>query len=317
MAATVNATKLKVIDTIDTLDAMLEEVRAVWEEHDPLLFIDLKGENLGRYGTLHVLSLYCPPKKAVYLVDVTRLGSLTFSRTNYGGISIQNLLESAAVAKALFDVRGISDVLFNVYNSPINGVRDVQLMELASREGSKDFLAQFAHLVLQEGTDEDKHRFLNPARTLDDFGKRPMQERVIELCAGDVSRNLPRLYKAYETKLAPPDNKFWRVEVESATKAYIELSRSPNYNPSSNNDLRGPWTEEYIEQARDDWNEDVMFEAMWGDEDPERDAWNDEILWQVMHGEDDDIDYHNDSPPDTARDCDGWEEDMIRNGSPI
>jgi hypothetical protein len=56
-----------------------------------------------------------------------------------------------------------------------------------------------------------------------------------------------------------------------------------------------------IEQAIDGWNDEVMFKALTGDnEDEDLDDYEDDD-WN----ESDDI---------SARDCIGWEEDMVKNG---
>jgi hypothetical protein len=50
-----------------------------------------------------------------------------------------------------------------------------------------------------------------------------------------------------------------------------------------------------------------MFNAMHEDED---DDWNEDLLQDIMNGDCDDCDEYDDYP-DNARDCIGWEEDML------
>jgi exonuclease 3'-5' domain-containing protein 1 len=60
------------------------------------------------------------------------------------------------------------------------------------------------------------------------FNERPMKEGIAKYCAYDVVM-LPELYKVYEAKLAPPGEKFWKVEVEIETKKRVELAKNPKY----------------------------------------------------------------------------------------
>lgn len=75
--------------------------------------------------------------------------------------------------------------------------------------------------------------------------------------------------------------------------------------------MLGPRSESEIEQAIEDWNEDVMFEAMHGDAAQD---WEKELedFFDLEEDHDDDDGYDN--YQDTARDCIGWEEDMMKNG---
>lgn len=61
----------------------------------------------------------------------------------------------------------------------------------------------------------------------------------------------------------------------------------------------GPWDKESIKQAIDDWNDDVMFNAL-NNEDGNLDDYEDDD-WYKSDGI-------------SARDCIGWEEDMVKNG---
>jgi hypothetical protein len=64
-------------------------------------------------------------------------------------------------------------------------------------------------------------------------------------------------------------------------------------------------------QALEAWNEDVMFDLMHGDEEDE--DLNDSLLEGIANGGCDGYD-EDDFYQDTARDCDGWEEEMTKKG---
>jgi len=89
--------------------------------------------------------------------------------------------------------------------------------------------------------------------------------------------------------------------VREATKDRIKLSQSPGYDGQAKTKVCEPWDKGDIEQAIDEWNDEVMFNALTGDnEDEDLDDYEDDD-WN----ESDDI---------SARDCIGWEEDMVKNG---
>jgi exonuclease 3'-5' domain-containing protein 1 len=79
------------------------------------------------------MSLCVPSRKTVYLIDIYRLGNEAFSTVNSDKKSLKFILESPVVLKVLFDVRHDSDALFSLYGISLDGIRDVQLMELGTR----------------------------------------------------------------------------------------------------------------------------------------------------------------------------------------
>jgi exonuclease 3'-5' domain-containing protein 1 len=53
--------------------------------------------------------------------------------------------------------------------------------------------------------------------------------------------------------------------VREATKDRIKLSQSPDYDGYAKTKVCGPWDKGGIEQAIDKWNDEVMFNALTGD----------------------------------------------------
>jgi exonuclease 3'-5' domain-containing protein 1 len=88
-----------------------------------------------------------------------------------------------------------------------------------------------------------------------------MRSEIVQYCARDVAL-LPGLYNVYNVKLRLPGENFWQVQVREATKDRIKLSQSPGYDGQAETEVCGPWDKESIEQAIDDWNDDVMFDAL-------------------------------------------------------
>jgi exonuclease 3'-5' domain-containing protein 1 len=263
---------------------------------------------------LSVISLYIPPIKKIYLIDIHRLGRTAFSTTNNSATSLKTILESPTIPKVIFDIRNNSDALFSHFQISVDGIKDLQLMELATRKRSKDFVAGLAKCIKKDSpvstaakaewqrTKEGASRLYDPKKggRYEIFNERPMRPEIVQYCARDVAL-LPGLYNVYNATLRLPGETFWHVQVREATKDRIKLSQSPGYDGQAKTKVCGPWDKGDIEQAIDGWNGEVMFKALTGDnededlDDYEDDGWN----------ESDDI---------SARDCIGWEEDMVKNG---
>jgi exonuclease 3'-5' domain-containing protein 1 len=322
MSALTNETCIKVVDTQLSLRSLLDDVTSL-PTSPPSLFLDFEGDNLGRHGSISIISLFVAPRNAVYLVDVHCLGGEAFTIAN-NNVSFKAILESSTIPKVFFDVRNDSDALFNLYQVSLNGVKDIQLMELGCRPGpesSKKYVADLAKCVAKSSAipdpqrqdwqrvkqdaarlfDTQKHGFLHI------FSKRPLRSEIEQYCIQNVIV-LPGLHDVYDAKLRRPSEKFWQVQVQQATKDRIKLSQTLQEQDGSK--TLGPWSEWEIEQAVEEWNEDVMFNAMHEDED---DDWNEDLLQDIMNGDCDDCDEFDDYK-DSARDCIGWEEDMLKNG---
>ncbi|KAE8335196.1 hypothetical protein BDV24DRAFT_156240 [Aspergillus arachidicola] len=156
--------EIKLVDSLSTLEKMLENLRSI-PDSSPPLFIDLEVINLGRNGSISILSLYAVQKWIVYLVDIHTPGKAAFSSPHPGqNTSLRIIMESPSIKEDIFDVRNDSDALFNHYNISLDGMQDLQLMELATRSGSKEYVADY--------------------------------------CVADVM-HLPGLYNIYEKKMSP------------------------------------------------------------------------------------------------------------------
>ena len=120
---------------------------------------------------------------------------------------------------------------------------------------------------------------------------------------------MPGLYDVYNAKLLPPGEAFWQSHVHKTTKDRIKLSQGPGYDASIRNKTFG-WDDEYIDELMEAWNDDILMEIRAGD-------WGgDEYFWDDLYEDEEAEDswYNDDCYADTARDCIGWEEDMIKNG---
>ena len=140
------------VDSTTTLLSLLDNLINLRLSVDPpSLYIDLKGVKLGRHGSISIISLYVAPIQKFYLIDIHRLGKTAFSTTNSCATSLKTILESPTIPKIIFDIRNGSDALFSHFQISVDGIQDLQLIELAlredSREGSRDFVAKLAKCI--------------------------------------------------------------------------------------------------------------------------------------------------------------------------
>ena len=248
-----------VVDSAITLVSLLDNLINL-AVSPPSLYFDLEGVKLGRHGSISIISLYITPIKTIYLIDIHRLGKTAFSTTNRSATSLKTILESPAIPKVIFDIRNDSDALFSLFQISVDGIKDLQLMELATRKGSKDFVAGLAKCIEKESpvsaaakeewqrTKEGASRLFDPKKggRYEIFNDRPMKPEIIQYCARDVAL-LPGLYNVYNAKLCLPGEGLWKSRVRKATKDRIILSQSPGYDGQAKSKIRGPWHKGLIE----------------------------------------------------------------------
>ena len=312
MSVTLSEIDVVVVDSVTTMIALLDSLSSLAVD-PPSLYFDLKGVNLGRHGRITIISFYILPLKKICLVDIDRLRETAFSTTNSSGTSLKSVLESSTTPKVVFDIRNGSDALFSHYKISVDGIKDLQLMELARRGHSKNFVAGLARCIEMDSPvssaaksewqrmKEDASKIYDPKKggRRGAFNGRPLKPEIMQYCAGGVAL-LPGLYDFYSAKLSRPGQRFWQVKVREATKDRIKLSQSSGYDGQAADNACGPWDKDKIEEEIDAWNEDVLSKAL-TDDDDESSLWYDDNDSDVL----DDM---------SARDCIGWEEDMVKNG---
>ncbi|OBT46149.1 hypothetical protein VE00_02830 [Pseudogymnoascus sp. WSF 3629] len=257
MSKTSPEINIRVIDSEKSLLTLLESISSLVVD-PPSLYIDLEGNALGRHGSISILTLHIAPTKKTYLIDIHSLKEAAFSTTT----------------AIVFDIRNDSDALFSLFQISVDGIKDVQLMELATRNGSWRFVSSLVECIKQDspispaaaaewrGTKEPCRRLFAPEKSgrFEVFNKRPLNLEIIQYCENDVSI-LPALYGVYNDKLRQDSQAFWRVQVREDTKDRIKLSQSAGYNGKSKSMALG-WDDHLLEDCMDSWSDDIMMEAM-------------------------------------------------------
>ncbi|KAI9689715.1 MAG: hypothetical protein M1822_009596 [Bathelium mastoideum] len=245
-----------VIDSLSALSRLLDFLTDLPIDPPPLYF-DLEGIKLGRLGSISFVSLHA--KKAFTTSSSQR------------ECSLKTVLESKKIPKVFFDVRNDSDALHSHYDISVNGVIDLQLLELATRKGSKEFVAGLAKCIRNDSpvsaalktawreTKDTVSCLYDPKRggRYEVFNERPVRQDLVQYCASDVEL-LPTLWEAYGARLRMPGKGCWRSMIRKQTQKRIELSQSPSYDGQAKDKVRGPWDSHSIEKEMENWNDDVM-----------------------------------------------------------
>lgn len=216
-----------VAETIDAIEGLLTS--------PPSLYFDLEGENLSRNGTISILQLYVLPFDRTYILDVHTLRSQCFSTAGKSGHTLRDILEDGAIPKVFFDIRNDSDALYSLFGINVNGIHDLQLMELATRtferrvvSGLSKCIERDAPLTIQEqlswkANKERGVKLFAPERggSYQVFNERPLRPEIMTYCAQDV-KFLSRLWSIYDSRLTPE----WRQRVLHVSGERVKESQS-------------------------------------------------------------------------------------------
>ncbi|KAF2003601.1 hypothetical protein P154DRAFT_589919 [Amniculicola lignicola CBS 123094] len=306
----------------------------------PSLYVDIEGTNLGRHGTLELVTIFVLPKGIVYLIDIHTMGADAFhasppilpptppptptpgppqrwtaGQRTYAEAAaapppkpdippgwkpvkpqkkrkrspssdpannpfptppptplptppptLKYILEDPHIPKIFFDVRNDSDALYSHFGVKLQGIQDLQLMELAQRINvSRQYLSGLAkcidrHLIhtwastqradFSSIKSQGKH-ILTTQKGV--FRERPLREMVVEYCVQGVVC-MPLLWERYKEGL----DGFWWWAVERGSRERVGESQSMGFEPAGRGKVWGPrewWVEGGEERLRREWRE--------------------------------------------------------------
>jgi exonuclease 3'-5' domain-containing protein 1 len=208
----------------------------------PLLGMDLEGLDLGkRNGETYLLQIYDCLSHHLYIVDVCVLGDAAFLTPGSDGrTTLKRILESAAMAKLFFNVRGDSYALFQEFDIRLKGIKDLQNIERASRRdpdrrrrrtGLDALIRTHAKL-----SDEDRERSLAyKAKGRDVCGKwgyvqfsvRPLRKDLIVYAGGDALC-LQGIYSNLASKMSLERVRSADIETERSIVETQDLEYDPD-----------------------------------------------------------------------------------------
>ncbi|KAF4169699.1 hypothetical protein CNMCM6936_006858 [Aspergillus lentulus] len=273
MASQVATGAVQMIDSISSLEKLLNELD--YHSHKPAaLFFDVQTINPGEDGSISIISLFVRPIKKVFLIDVLTLGDDAFTTTSLADNSLKLLLESSAASKILFDVGNASAGLFNHHGIRLNGIKDLQVMQLVTQylraqqaqaarlESCVEKEAQVPRrsLALWKQVHNTVNQLRDPAKGGSDavFRERPLRKTILDYHLQNVLA-LPWLWVAYCETLCKPSNAFWRSMVFHTVRDRIRESTDPAGAGGAGTRPWG-WSREFIETSKRGWNEDILLE---------------------------------------------------------
>ncbi|KAF7946536.1 hypothetical protein EAE96_009533 [Botrytis aclada] len=214
-----NISTMPTICLTDTPEGIIELIDSLGDSDlptcPPSVYIDLEGIDIGRKGSIAILQVYVLPTKQTFLVDIHKLREQAFSTPNSSGLTLKAILESTFIPKVIFDVRNDSDALYSHFGVKLQGVIDLQLMELATRSRSQKFLSGLGRCIDQDlvQTPEElevrsaiKRRGVQlfaPEKggRYEVFNDRPLDPAIVDYCVQDVQL-MPQLWNIYNAKLS-------------------------------------------------------------------------------------------------------------------
>jgi len=215
------------------------------------LYLDLEGKDLSRHGTLTIITILVHPQNTVALIDVLTLGPAAFGTQSPPSTirprkTLKSILEDSSITKYLWDVRNDADALKALYDVGIEGVIDIQLLENATRYGSKTYLRGLNPCVQRDLKlpDRDLARWVrikdqgSSCMESDPFSVRPLAPETLSYCVGDVEF-LPQLRDTYMRRQTCTRARFEKVRAMSAAR--VREAHLPCYEPNGPEKRLGPW----------------------------------------------------------------------------
>ncbi|MCJ1311910.1 hypothetical protein MMC25_005583 [Agyrium rufum] len=203
---------------VNILEQVQDLVDTVSASPETALYVDAEGVELGRYGKLNILQIHVEPTilgggdPFTFVIDVQILQQSTFDTPGRKNphLTLREILEDPTIPVLLWDCRQDSDAVNYQFKVALAGVIDLQLMEVAARDGrNKYYLGAYGECVLDDAglspvekkvMNEDKKAkatFIPEYRgNWDRLAERPMRREIYRYCAGDV-KYMPALFRKY------------------------------------------------------------------------------------------------------------------------
>ena len=152
--------------------------------------------------------------------------------------------------KVFFDVRNDADALYAHFNISLQGVHDIQLLEVATRSWAKDRVVGLRNCIkcdarltaeAQQGWNATKERgkalfAVEDGGSYEVFNIRPILQDIVDYCAQDVVY-LPVLWNVYSRKIG----KKWLKRVQEETGKRVLMSQTESYDPHGEDKVLSPW----------------------------------------------------------------------------
>ncbi|KAK6514305.1 hypothetical protein TWF506_008701 [Arthrobotrys conoides] len=246
------------VDTAEGISTLLSQIpREETTTTTPSIFIDLEGVDLCRTGSISILQLYISSIPHIYIIDIHTLGNTAFTTPSStdASITLKSILEDPTIPVVFYDIRSDNDALYHHFGIQVSNVVDLQLYELATRDGfihSRRYLHGLSKAILANASlsaaeavrmDQVKQRGVQlfaPEKggSYEVFNSRPLPEELLEYCVQDV-QYLPVLLRHFSQRLGRMDRR-WMDRIRNETEARIALCKKDSFTKGRQNALAPP-----------------------------------------------------------------------------
>ncbi|KAF3159742.1 hypothetical protein TWF751_000636 [Orbilia oligospora] len=242
------------VDTPEGISTLLSSIPIPDRTSTPSIFIDLEGVDLCRTGSISILQLFISTIPHIYIIDIHTLGNIAFTTPSStdASVTLKSILEDPTIPVVFYDIRSDNDALYHHFSIQISNVIDLQLYELATRDGfisSRRFLHGLSKAILANAglsaaeavrMDHVKQRGLRlfaPEKggSYEVFNRRPLPDELLEYCVQDV-QYLPVLLRNFKQRLGRMDRR-WMDRIRAETEARIALCRRDSFPKGRQNAL--------------------------------------------------------------------------------
>ena len=170
----------------------IEEIRQAIQKGETIA-VDCEGVELSHFGSVTLINIAVSGQ--VYLIDVLKIGNTAYD----GGLRF--ILEDRSIQKLMFDCREDADALKHLYNVRLDGVLDVQLLEVMDRIRNRGYtkirsLKHCLELFVSDETMLEVKLKGRSSMSQDNklWEKRPLSEDMLKYASIDVLA----LFKLYD-----------------------------------------------------------------------------------------------------------------------
>ncbi|CAC5411180.1 EXD1 [Mytilus coruscus] len=206
----------KYIDTKGKFSSAINELNNKIRDGKTIA-LDCEGVELSRFGCVTMVNI--GTRDMVYLIDVLMIGNNVFDD------GLRSILENTTIEKLMFDCREDADALFHLHKVKLDGILDVQLLELSNRIYRHGYtILGSLEKCLQNFLSDDtllqmkKQGRQTMLRTTNIWRNRPLSESMLKYAAVDVLA-LFQLYDKFKYRMA---NNTWKA----ASSLYCDNKRT-------------------------------------------------------------------------------------------
>ncbi|XP_063447957.1 piRNA biogenesis protein EXD1-like [Mytilus trossulus] len=208
---------------VDTKDKFIEVMKELQEkiENKQMIAVDCEGVDLSRFGSVTLVNI--GTRDLVYLIDILKIGNSVFDD------GLRSILEDSGIEKLMFDCREDADALLHIHKVKLNGVLDVQILEVNNRihvyrngytkiRSLKHCLELFVNDNTLVNIKLQGRSSMNISSNI--WKKRPLDENMLKYASADIL-GLFKLYDALRTRMS---HSVWKA----ASSRYCDTTRSKN-----------------------------------------------------------------------------------------